>query len=132
MNVNVKPAELVEEFIKLRDEKLYAEKKFDELLTERYKTRMEAIEAQLLDVLNALGVDSLAGQSGTAYRKTSVSVTVGDAREFRRHVIGTEQWDLANWSANKTLVNELVEKGEPVPPGLNRSAWYTIGIRRKS
>lgn len=132
MNVTVKPADLVEEYIRLRDEKQQAEKLFGEALAERCGNRMLEIEAQLLDTLNALGVDSLAGHSGTAYKKVSTSVTVADAREFRRHVIGTEQWDLANWSANKTLVNELVEKGEPVPPGLNRSAFYTIGIRRKT
>ena len=58
-------------------------------------------------------------------------MTIADGREFRRHVIGGEQWDLADWRANKTAVNDLVEQGEPLPPGINRSAFYKVGIRRK-
>ena len=132
MNVDVKPADLVEEYIRMRDEKKQAEDRFDELVKERYGDRMAEIEVRLLDTLNKLGVDSIAGKSGTAYKKVSVSLTIADAREFRRHVIGNEAWDLANWSANKTLVNDMVERGEPIPPGLNRTTIQNIGIRRKS
>lgn len=135
MNQNIaamKPADLVEEFIRLRDEK----KRFDDLAEmkskEVYGDRMEAIKVTLLDLLNKLGVDSIAGHTGTAFKSISTSVTVGDAREFRRHVIGGEHWDLINWVANKTAVNELVERGEPLPPGINRSAFYNINVRRKS
>jgi hypothetical protein len=130
--VDVKPAELVEEYIALRDEKKLAEDRFEELLKERYSARMAEIEVTLIDTLNALGIESISGRSGTAYKKITTSVRIADPREFRRHVIGTEQWDLANWSANKTLVNDMVERGEPIPPGIDRSAFYTIGIRRKS
>ena len=53
---NVKPAALVTEFIKLRDEK----KRFDEICAakgvELYDNRMRDIEAKLLDLLNNLGV----------------------------------------------------------------------------
>ena len=55
---------------------------------------MNEIELTLLDQLNQLGVDSVASQEGTAYKKMSTSVTMADAREFRRHVIGGELWDL--------------------------------------
>jgi hypothetical protein len=50
--------------------------------------------------------------------------------EFRRHVIGTEQWDLADWKANKTVVTELVDSDEGVPPGVNFSAMAGVGIRK--
>ena len=60
-----------------------------------------------------------------------MSVTTADAREFRRHVIGTESWDLADWRPNKTIVNEMVEQGLDVPPGVNRATFLTVGIRRK-
>jgi hypothetical protein len=132
MNVAVKPAELVEEYIHLRDLKAKAKETFAEFCHVNYNERMDAIEGELLNLLNAMGVDSLAGKTGTAYKNISTSVTIADAREFRRHVIGTEGWDLIDWRANKTAVNELVEQGEPVPPGVNRTAIYTIGIRRKS
>jgi hypothetical protein len=132
MTVAIKPAELVEEYIALRDGKKRAEEVYDEFIKTNFSTRMQEIETMLLSMLNAMGIDSIAGKGGTAYKKLSTSVTVADAREFRRHVIGTENWDLLDWRANKTTVNDLVEKGEPVPPGVNRSAFLTIGIRRKS
>ena len=90
MNITVKPAELVEEYIKLRDEKKRAEETYKEWLEENYNTRMNEIELTLLDQLNQLGVDCIAAKNGTAYKKISTSVTTADGREFRRHVIGGE------------------------------------------
>jgi hypothetical protein len=131
MTTDMKPAELVTEFIKLRDEK----KRFEEVAAtkcqELYGERMNEIEGQLLEMLNTLGVDSITGKNGTAYKKVSTSVTIADAREFRRHVIGSEAWDLADWRANKTVINEMVEQGLDIPPGVNRSTFLTVGIRRK-
>src|SRR4029077_15142943 len=131
MTTDMKPADMVTEFIKLRDEK----KRFEDIAAtkcqELYGDRMTEIEAQLLDLLNTLGVESLAGKNGSVYKKISVSVTTADAREFRRHVIGNEAWDLADWRPNKTVVNDMVEAGEPIPPGVNRTTFLTVGIRRK-
>ncbi len=129
---SMKPADLVEEFIRLRDEKQQVEKGFEEQMKMRYIERMESIKVTLLDLLNKLGVDSIAGHTGTAFKSISTSVTVADAREFRRHVIGGEHWDLIDWRANKTAVNDLVDQGEPLPPGINRSSFYNINVRRKT
>lgn len=128
----MKPADLVEEFIRLRDEKTTVEKGIEEEIKLRYTDRMEAIKVTLLDLLNKLGVDSIAGRTGTAFKSMSTSVTVADAREFRRHVIGGEHWDLIDWRANKTAVNDLVEAGEPLPPGINRSSFWNVNVRRKA
>ena len=128
----MKPADLVEEFIRLRDEKTIVEKGFEDQMKLRYTDRMEAIKNTLLDVLNKLGVDSIAGHSGTAFKSLTTSVTVADAREFRRHVIGGEHWDFIDWRANKTAINDLVAAGEPLPPGINRTSFFNINIRRKT
>jgi hypothetical protein len=125
------PAELIEKYISLRDQKEAAKKKFDEFMKTHYGDPMDAIEVQILDVLNQQGIDSLAAKSGSAYKKVNTSVTVGDASSFRRHVIGESAWDLIDWRANKTAVNDLVENGEELPPGLNRSTFISVGIRRK-
>lgn len=124
------PAKLVEEYIALRDDKKRADEMYAAWQKENYTLPMKDIEAQLLDMLNKLGADNISTPSGTAYKKLSTSVTVADMREFRRHVIGTEEWGLADWRANKTTIDEMVENGEPLPPGLNRTAFYSIGIRR--
>ena len=130
MNVEVKPADLVEEFIRLRSTKEKLEKEFDERIKDQLVTRMEEIKVILLDTLNAMGVDSLAGKSGTAYKTSVVSVTTVDMREFRRHVIGNEDWDLCDWKPNKTRINELVADDQPLPPGVNRTVMQTVAIRK--
>jgi len=130
--VQVTPAEMVEEYIQLRDAKRLADEKYAEFVKTTFSDKMQALEVQLLDTLNKLGVDSLSSKEGTVYRKLTTSVTVADARDFRQFVTEGENWDLIDWRANKTAVNDLVEAGEPVPPGVNRSSFYSVGIRRKS
>ena len=51
-------------------------------------------------------------------------------REFRRHVIGNGDWDLCDWRPNKTRINELVEDDQPLPPGVNRTVFQTVAIRK--
>ena len=126
------PVALIEEYITLRDAKKHADETYAEFVKQNYSNRMGDLERILLDTLNKLGVDSLAGQTGTVYKKLSTSITVADMREFRRHVIGSEDWDLADMRANQTAVNERVDRGDPLPPGINRSTFFSVGIRRKS
>lgn len=125
------PAELVEEYIQLRDQKNEAKEVFKTFCQENFEARMAEIQGTILDLFNRMGVDSMAGKSGTAYRQTAVSLTVGDMRDFRRHIISSQNWDLVDMRPNKPTIEELLERGEPIPPGLNRSATYVIGIRRK-
>jgi len=132
MNVAFKPADLVEEYIELRDLKEKFKKNFEAKVAELYGDRMEEIEGQMLNMLNEMGVDSLVSKNGTAFKKIATSVTIADGREFRRHVISGEHWDLIDWRANKTAINELVENEKPVPPGVNRNATYVVQFRRKS
>ena len=128
----VTPAKLIEEYVALRDAKKHADETYAEFVKVNYSTRMDELETILLDTLNKLGVDSLAGPSGTVYKKLSTSVTIADAREFRRHIIGTEEWDLLDWRANKTAINDRIDAGEALPPGVNRTTFFSVGIRRKS
>lgn len=126
-----KPADVIEEFIKLRDQKKVADETYKAWCKQNYDDQMDKIESWLLDQLNKLGLDNFAAPSGTAYKKLTTSVTVADQREFQRHVIGSEQWELADWRANKTVIGDMVEKGEQLPPGVNYSSFFTVGIRRK-
>lgn len=125
------PADLVAEYISLRNSKDAAKKKFDEWMKTNIGDRMVELEAILLSRLNDLGVDSIATKGvGTVYKKFNTSVTVSDASEFRRHVIGLEAWELIDWRANKTAIEELVSNDEMLPPGISRSGHYTVGIRK--
>lgn len=127
----ITPADLTAEYIGLRDAKKHADEQYAAFVKQHFTSRMDEIELLLLDFLNTSGADSIASPDGTAYKKLDTSVTVSDAASFRRHVIGTESWELIDWRANKTAVKDLVEGGQGLPPGVNYSSAYSVGIRRK-
>jgi hypothetical protein len=83
----------------------------------------------LLRMLNATGQDSAKTKDGTAYITTQVSATLADAEAFRRHVIGTESWELLDWRANKTAVKDFVSEHQEPPPGVNYSTMRVVGVR---
>jgi len=130
--LDVQASSLIQEYIKLRDDKKAMEEQVAAAMEKRFGHRMNEIENILKQLMLSMGVDSLASDAGTAYRRSVVSLTVADGREFRRHIIGLEAWDQVDWRPNKTAVNALVEAGERVPPGLNYKVDLAIGFRKKS
>jgi hypothetical protein len=128
-NHHEKPSDLIERFIYLRNMRTKADSQFAEFRRAEFEGPMNEIEGKLLDILEKTGSESIRAKSGTAFKKTSVSVTTADGAEFRRHVIGLEAWELVDWRPNKTAVNELIDNGEALPPGLNRSTFQTINVR---
>lgn len=127
----ITPAQLIDQYISMRREKKKYEDEFAAAIKVKYEVPMAEIETKVLVLLNEMGLDSIKGDTGTAYKKVNTSVTIADGPTFRRHVIGLEAWDMINWVANKTAVNDLIEAGEPLPPGLNRSTFVNVGFRMK-
>lgn len=123
-------ADLIGTYVELRDQCKAADEKFAKWRKEHFDTAMTSIESQLLDQLNKLGSDSIKTKKGTAYKKMGVSVTTADASEFRRHVIGGELWDLIVFTPAKGAINELIAKGEELPPGLNRTTHWNVNVNR--
>jgi hypothetical protein len=140
MNANVnlsgdgpppKPTELVDEYIRLRDAKAAAKVTMEEFLMANFTKRMNEIESALLYQLQTLGVDSMKTESGTFFKRVEVSVTVADGAAFQRHVIGTQQWELIDFRANKTAVKAFVEEHEgALPPGVNYAPTTVLSVRK--
>jgi hypothetical protein len=124
------PADLTARYVELRDSKKKYEDSHKEHVRESFSDEMDEIETRLLAFLQNSGGDSHRTPSGTAYRYTATSVTLADAREFQRHVVGAEAWGLLEWRANKGAVQELVEAKQPLPPGINYSQIIKLGVRR--
>jgi hypothetical protein len=127
-----KPIDLIGQYVELRDQLKAADAAYAAWKKEQYDDTLDAIELKLLDQMNQTGVDSFKTKKGTAYKKKSVSLTTADGSEFRRHVIGLEAWDLIEFRPAKTAVVELIDNGEPVPPGLNYTTRYNVNINRPS
>lgn len=126
----VTPAKRVEQYILLRD-KIKA-------IQERHKAELAPlndalfkVNGMLLNHLNEIGSDSITVKGvGTAYKKTTSSATLADAAEFRRHVIGTESWELVDMKANAPKVAEYIAEHGDVPPGVNFTTRTDVGVRR--
>ena len=90
------------------------------------ETLSNLIQAQMPD-----GLDSVKTVHGTAYKTVKKSATIQDQAEFRRHVIGSEAWELVDWRANAPAVEQFIaaNAGE-LPPGVKYSTFTTIGVRR--
>lgn len=130
MNKAQTPADLIGEYVQLRDLRKAKDAEYADLRREAFDTRMNDIESALLDQLNKDGADSIKTRKGTAYKKLSVSITTADSAAFSRHIIGGELWDLITFTPQKTAINELIKAGEELPPGLNRTTFWNINVNR--
>lgn len=77
--------ECVETYVKARDLKADAKKLYSER-AEKADRVMGKLENELLRRFNDQGVDNVKTPSGTAYRNSKTSATVGDASAFRGFV----------------------------------------------
>jgi hypothetical protein len=123
------PAQMIERYIYLRNERTKADATFAAFRKEEFDAPMQELHDALLDQLNRMGSESIKSKVGTAFKQLNTSVTTADGAEFRRHIIGLEAWDLVDWRPNKTAVNDLVAAGEPLPPGINRATFFTVKVR---
>ena len=86
-----------------------------------YEDFADAARTQILQYLNETGQKSAATQYGTAYWKPKITYRLGDKDEFRRHVIGTEAWDMISWAAAGVACEEFTQTNGAPPPGLERN-----------
>lgn len=121
--------ELVALYIQCRDWVTAENKKHDEKLAPK-KMAMQQIEGCLQKFLDDTGQIRGAAKSGTFYTSTKYSAVIKDKTEFRRHVIGTENWDLLDLKCNVTAAKDFEkENGAPLP-GVAITAIAKIGVRR--
>lgn len=124
-------ASYIGKYVQLRDKMKEIQERHKAELAP-YKEAMEKLEAFFLNSLTALGSDSMSShQYGTVYRSVRTSATLADPDAFRRHVIGSEAWDLADIRANAPAVAAFMnEHNGETPPGVKFSQFTTVGIRR--
>ena len=106
----IKQVRAVEAKIKAMEDELDAKLK-------PYEDFTEAARAEILQFLNQTNQKSANTEYGTAYWKPKITYRVADKDEFKRHVIGMEQWELLTWATALTAAEAFTnEHGEP-PPG---------------
>lgn len=121
--------QLVDQYVKLRDKIKVAD--------DAHKTKLKPareylalLESKLMDQLNQIGGDSVKTPHGTAYRTTRRSATIADGKVFRDYVIANAEFDLVDWKANATAVDDHIKNNQVPPPGVNFVTAFTVGVRR--
>src|SRR6476469_5383457 len=111
-------AQMVEQYIKLRDKKDELKKKHAEQLA-KFTEVMGQLEGQLMLEFERAGVDSMSCEAGTAYTSTTTSATVKHWSETLKYIQENEAWDLLEARVSKTAAVAIVEEsGQPIP-GVN-------------
>jgi len=122
------PAQLIENYLKLRRKIKEIEKKhLEELLP--YNDLKTQIETALLKHLDDAGVDSTKCKAGTAYKSTATSVTVRDWPSTLEFIKANELWDLLEARVGKTVALEIVEENKSPIPGVEISQATVLRVR---
>ena len=119
----------VAQYVKLRDLIKVKEAEFKEGISP-YKKALEDLNAVLLNHLNQVGGNSVNTDAGTVYRTEKKSASLVDPKAFMDYVITNETWDLLDRKANVTAVAEFIKENNTLPPGVNFSSAYVVGVRR--
>lgn len=125
------PAELIENYLKLRNkiEQIQSKHK-DEL--EPYISLRQQLETALLDYLNKTNLQSVNGAGGTAYKLLSTSVTVKDWAKTLEYIRANDQWELLEARVSKTAVLEILEENKETKksiPGVQVAQAFVVRVR---
>jgi len=123
--------QLIDKYIRLRDRKGEIKEKYETAVAQ-IDDAMEKVENVILAHLNAHNVDSVAGETGTAFKQTVSSATVQDRDAFMGYVRGNDAWHLLDARVNKTAVAEFRRDHEAIPPGVNWREEIVVRVRRPS
>lgn len=127
--MNLTLAQLTQKYIDLRNRKKEIEGRHDEELAP-YRTAMSQIETLALDYLNQQAVTSLKTEGGTCFKVTRSSYKIADAEVFLKFVEDSGRADMLEKRPAKSVIDEYVESGSPLPPGLDLNASTTVQFRK--
>jgi hypothetical protein len=124
------PAEMVTMYIKLRDTKKLKDDEHKKSLA-RIIEGMTKLEGLLLAHLQAAGTDSAACAAGTVYKRIETSVSVEDPVAFDAWVMDQTDNSVLDIKPNKTAIKGMLERNEPIPPGVKITQIALVGVQRK-
>ena len=121
--------DLVAQYVELRDRKSAITAKAKDLVG-KLDDKMGQLEQDILQALNASGIESARTKAGTAFKKTTRSTNIADWDSFLPWVQGTGNWHMLTRAANKTAVLEYLDHEEELPPGINLFSKIEVSINR--
>lgn len=124
-------ASKVQKYIEIRNDLAARRKDFQGIET-ALKADLEDISFEILNISDALGVDSLKTEFGTAYRSVKSSYRVLDWELYLNWAEDHGALHTIQKRVTKSAVDEIVEVdlGGGMPPGLDLYTEVTINIRK--
>jgi hypothetical protein len=126
-------AELIEQYVELRDHLNVERKKFKELEA-NIKSDLNVIEASILELQDKIGSTSISSDRGTAFRVTKEYYRMGDWDKFIKYVTDTGNFQMLEKRVAKIATKEVLADDESLTPdmiGVDYSREFTVQIRRK-
>jgi hypothetical protein len=128
----MKLSDAVSLYIQLRDQKAQLKTEFDAKVAP-VQQKMDKLEAKLLEVFNATGMDSVKTEFGTAYTATRTQATVADREAFMEFVKTREEWGLLEVRASKSAVEQYrAANDNDLPPGISLREERVVNVRRSA
>lgn len=131
----------VSQYVRLRDH-IKALDDAHKKKMEPLRETLEQLNSDLLARLDQAGAESVKTEHGTVYKTAKKSASIADKSAFWAWVVATGDWDLLDYKANPTAVEDFIAKraaeyeADPTkpkpapPPGVNFSKAFVVGVRR--
>jgi hypothetical protein len=123
------PAEMIEQYVKLRNTKNLIEAEQKEAL-KPYAEALESIELALLDYLNEAGIDNVKSKYGTAFKKATMTAKMADRQAVIAYCKETNNFDLFTNNLTKETVKEYLEANGTAPPGVEIFQFTVVQVRK--
>jgi hypothetical protein len=117
----IKQVRAIEDMIDAKQAALNAE-------LEKFNAFVERGRAEILQFLNQTNQKSANTQYGGCHWKAKITYRVEDKDAFRRHVIGSEAWELITWASAPVNCELFTDEHKQPPPGLIRNAARLLYI----
>lgn len=122
---------LISEYIKVRDERSALKAKYEED-DAALKSKLDAIERQLLQICKDTNSTGLRTSVGTATRTTQTRYWASDWESMHTFIHANKALDLLERRISQSAMRSFLEVNpDLLPPGLNVDSRYTITVRRK-
>lgn len=122
-------AQMTSTYIHLRDRKKALEAKHKEELRP-INEAMDQLEIMALQHLQGNQMTSMATEMGTVFLVTRRSYKVEDRETFRSWCEQQGRTDFLEARPAKSVIDEYIEAGNALPPGLGTSAEITAQFRK--
>lgn len=117
-------------YIKIREHRSKIKAAFEEE-DSKLRSQQAKIKQALLDHCKENNVDSVKTGEGTFYRTVKTKYWTDDWQSMYKFIVENDCPEFLTKSLNQTNVKQYLEENpESVPPGLNVSSEYEIGVRK--